>query len=86
MLLVQIETLNKDRCDVEDERNEDKTNTLRVAEEKTGDVSLLNASFSRDDQKSRISVKDHVHVLWTKCNDRSVVENDVREERVSLLV
>ena len=86
MLLVQIETLNKDSGDVKDKRNEDETNALRVAEEKARDVSLLNASFSWDDQKSRISVKDHIHVLWTKRNDRPVVENDVREKRVSLLV
>jgi len=47
---------------------------------------LLDSSFSWNDQKRCVALKNHIDVLWAKGNHSPVVQDYVREERVRLLV
>ena len=86
LLRVKMELLGEHCGNVEHHGNEHEAYALRVAEEKSGNVGLLYACISRHDQQLGVSVENHVYVLGPERNDRPIVENDIRQQRVGLLV
>ena len=78
IIWVQIVLLSEQGAHIEDDSNEDKANALRVSEEESRDMSLLDSSLSWHNKQLIVALKNHLHIFWTKCYHCLIVEDDVR--------